>query len=181
MMRYIISDIHLGHENVIEHCDRPFADVNEMNQTLIANWNQIVGEDDIVFFLGDLGCFADEKELNEWLTKLTGRIVFIEGNHDHPSKYINGLNTHQYYILKQGEWEFCCTHRPENAPRFWDGWVIHGHHHNTHLEEYPFIDPIEQRINVSIELLDYYPLNLDTLIEMIKQERRYKTLAEANG
>ncbi len=180
MARYVISDLHLDHENIIEYCDRPFTDVDEMNRTLIENWNGVVDEDDIVFYLGDLGRFADNQELNEWLTKLTGRIVFIEGNHDHPSRYVDGLNTHQYYILEQGEWEFCCTHRPENAPRFWEGWVIHGHHHNTHPDKYPFVEPVAQRINISAELLDYYPLNLDTLIELLGQERRYGTWMEAN-
>lgn len=179
MARYLISDLHLGHENIIEYCDRPFADTEEMNQTLIENWNQTVDEDDIVFFLGDLGRFADEAALKEWLAKLTGRIVFIEGNHDHPMKYVDGLNTHQYYILEQGEWQLCCTHRPENAPRFWNGWIIHGHHHNNHPDEYPFINPVEQRVNVSVELLDYRPLNLDTLIGLLEEERHYESRTDA--
>ena len=34
-MIYYTSDLHLGHANVIRHCDRPFADANEMDAALI--------------------------------------------------------------------------------------------------------------------------------------------------
>jgi len=34
-MDYIISDLHLDHSNIIDHCDRPFGSVEEMNETLI--------------------------------------------------------------------------------------------------------------------------------------------------
>jgi calcineurin-like phosphoesterase family protein len=32
---YIWSSLHLGHGNVIKYCDRPFADVTEMNTALL--------------------------------------------------------------------------------------------------------------------------------------------------
>lgn len=169
MPRYLISDLHLGHENIIEHCDRPFDTVEEMNQVLIDNWNRTVTNDDVVFFLGDLGQFADDEQLRYWLDKLNGRIVFIEGNHDSPDRYVSGVHTHQYYILTQGEHEFCCTHRPENAPRFWDGWIIHGHHHNNHPTKYPFVNPEEHRVNVSVELINYRPIRVEQVINYVQK------------
>ena len=166
MQRYLTSDLHLGHANIIDHCDRPFTDVEEMNETLIQNWNQTVREQDIVFFLGDLGHFADEEQLREWLGQLHGRIVFIEGNHDNPSRYTSGLNTHQYYLLNHGDHEFCLTHAPENVPRFWSGWIVHGHHHNNDLEEHPLVDPDSKQINVSVELTGYKPVADSELVEL---------------
>jgi calcineurin-like phosphoesterase family protein len=167
MTRYFVSDLHLGHENIIEYCDRPYESVTEMNDTLVGNWNRVIDPNDVVFFLGDLGHFAEEEELRRWLEELHGRVVFIEGNHDSPDRYVDGVHTHQYYILSRGDRQFCCTHRPENAPEFWDGWIIHGHHHNSHPADYPLVNPEAQTANVSIELTDYEPLPEHELIELI--------------
>ena len=34
-MNYYISDLHIGHENILRFDNRPFADVSEMNNKLI--------------------------------------------------------------------------------------------------------------------------------------------------
>jgi len=54
MAQYLISDLHLDHENIIEYCSRPFEDVEEMNEVLVKNWNVTVDPDDEVIFGGDL-------------------------------------------------------------------------------------------------------------------------------
>ena len=175
MTHFFASDLHLGHANIIEHCDRPFDDVEEMNATLIENWNDCVDSDDRVTFLGDLGRFADDDELRKWLDRLNGRIVFVKGNHDHPDPEPDGVNTHQYYLQELAGYELCCTHRPENAPRFWEGWIVHGHHHNNDLEEFPFFDPDARCVNMSIELLGYEPLSLQTLVDCFERGERLET------
>ena len=78
---FFTADTHWGHRNIIKYCQRPFADVDEMNETLITNWNNSVGKDDIVFHLGDfaMGGSADWSRL---LDRLNGRIYLILGNHD---------------------------------------------------------------------------------------------------
>lgn len=50
---FFTSDTHFNHANIIRFCNRPFKDVEQMNETLIANWNRVVGTNDIVFHLGD--------------------------------------------------------------------------------------------------------------------------------
>lgn len=52
-MYYYISDMHLGHKNVLKFDSRPFESVEEMNETLIANWNVKVTDEDDVWILGD--------------------------------------------------------------------------------------------------------------------------------
>ena len=47
-MIYFTADLHLGHRAVIHMQDRPFEDVDEMNRTIISNYNAIVGSDDTV-------------------------------------------------------------------------------------------------------------------------------------
>lgn len=48
---FFTSDTHFYHGNIIRFCNRPFKDVEVMNETIISNWNNTVGQDDIVFHL----------------------------------------------------------------------------------------------------------------------------------
>ena len=50
---YELLDLHLGHANAIRFDNRPFADVDEMNESLIRSWNSMVTKQDTVYVLGD--------------------------------------------------------------------------------------------------------------------------------
>lgn len=80
-MNYYISDLHIGHENILRFDNRPFADVNEMNNKLIENWNARVRSDDTVYILGDF-IWAKESEWPSIVGSLGGNKVLIRGNHD---------------------------------------------------------------------------------------------------
>lgn len=53
-MNYYISDLHLGHYNILKMCNRPFETVEEMQGKITENWNNVVKNDDHVYVLGDL-------------------------------------------------------------------------------------------------------------------------------
>ena len=78
---YFTSDTHFYHSNIIGFCKRPFKNVEDMNETLIENWNRVVGQDDIVFHLGDF-CLGGSHEWTKILNRLNGKIYLILGNHD---------------------------------------------------------------------------------------------------
>ncbi len=78
---WFTADTHFGHTNIIRFCQRPFVDVEVMNHILIENWNSVVGEDDLVFHLGDFSV-GGAAEWTNLLEKLHGRIILILGNHD---------------------------------------------------------------------------------------------------
>lgn len=80
---FFISDFHVGHSNVIRFDKRPFVDVNEMHDTLISNWNSVVKEDSIVFYLGDLSMRCHPKTVKWFVEQLNGEIHFFMGNHDY--------------------------------------------------------------------------------------------------
>lgn len=84
-MIYLTSDLHFNHKNIIEYCNRPFNSVEEMNKTLIANWNKTVTPTDTVYVLGDfiLGAADQTKAI---LERLNGKIILVRGNHDSKAK-----------------------------------------------------------------------------------------------
>ena len=78
---FFTSDTHFGHTNIIKYCNRPFGSVEEHDETLIKNWNEKVGPDDIIFHLGDFA-FGSEKQWMNYLDRLNGKKYLVIGNHD---------------------------------------------------------------------------------------------------
>ena len=48
-MIYYTADTHFGHANVVEMCERPYPDVDAMNEAMIAAWNERVHGHDTVY------------------------------------------------------------------------------------------------------------------------------------
>lgn len=80
-MLWFTSDTHWGHANIIKYSNRPFDDVNQMNEALIANWNAVVSPKDTVYHLGDVA-FMPYKEFKAVFRRLHGNKHIILGNHD---------------------------------------------------------------------------------------------------
>src|SRR3989344_9088688 len=172
---FVTSDLHLDHTNIITHCKRPFLNTEDMNRTLVDNWNNTVSNKDKVYFLGDMSFGKGSRSADYWLTKLNGDIFFIRGfsykpsgernQHDRISKTKNVFDN---LIIEYKGRKFFLVHDPDLVPSDWKGRAICGHHHNTKLEEYPFIDKQNKRINVSVELTKYRPVDMDDLIKKIE-------------
>ena len=47
--KYFTADLHFGHANIIKFCNRPFKSVEDMDKTLIRNWNETVQPDDEIY------------------------------------------------------------------------------------------------------------------------------------
>ena len=136
---YFTSDLHIGHSKIIEYSHRPFKDVNEMNDTLIRNWNKTIPEDGIVFDLGDFA-LGGSNVWNEALSQLHGKHYLIKGNHcmknyrEGYAKYFE-MVTQQMYIqvddvsIYLNHFPFLCfggAYREQH-----NVWNLHGH---VHLE-----------------------------------------------
>jgi calcineurin-like phosphoesterase family protein len=99
MTTFITSDLHLGHINIIEWRQFEgtfFNSVDEMNQTLIHNWNNVVEQDDVVYIVGDVVMGQRDKNLR-LVDDLNGTKFLIPGNHDlcHPM-YQNKKKMHKW-------------------------------------------------------------------------------------
>lgn len=75
---FVTADTHFGHAKIIEHCNRPFLGVDEMDAAMIQLWNSIVSPEDTVWHLGD---FAFRNHLS-YLDALNGKVNIVLGNHD---------------------------------------------------------------------------------------------------
>jgi calcineurin-like phosphoesterase family protein len=160
--QYVIGDLHLDHTNIIDYCARPFnpADIDEMNDLLVDNWNKTVGNNDI-YYLGGLSAGKGARPADYWLGKLSGRKHFIRGNHE---ANIQGPSDHE--VIKYGRYNFLLVHDPERLPEAWNGWIIHGQKHNNDMKNFPFINGDRRTINVCPELTNYRPVSLDYLTSL---------------
>lgn len=171
---YLISDLHFDHTNIIFHCKRPFTTTGTMNRAMVENWARTVGFDDRVFFLGDMAHGRGRRPIDYWLQKLTGKIQFIRGNHDKDIVTMAKVIPTNYGIKYRGR-EFLLAHSPYRPDGF-NGWLIHGDKHNNDLDRYPLVNQKRKTVNVCAELVDYTPVSLDYLVEIIDTGRTHRTL-----
>ena len=61
---FFTSDTHFNHTNILQYCNRPFKTVDQMNETIIPNWNKMVGPYDVIFHIGDF-CLGGSEEWNK--------------------------------------------------------------------------------------------------------------------
>lgn len=156
---WVLSDLHLYHENIIVHCDRPFADAAQMNERFVELWNERVGPDDLAVVVGDVsaGLRQRQAELATTLLRLNGGLkILIRGNHDHePDEFYleNGFAHVAEHMIASGvvfhhhpptedlntdksvPW---ATRRANNYVKRHAPWAfVHGHDHRVDVPERP--------------------------------------------
>ena len=62
-MIFFTADQHFYHENIIKYCNRPFKNVEEMNEELIKRWNKTIRLVDHVYVIGDFVFGGAEKQV----------------------------------------------------------------------------------------------------------------------
>ena len=174
MNSFWTSDTHFGHANIIKYTNRPFSNVDEMNYTLVRNWNERVKTGDNVFHLGDF-CFHNTKggkegegqvhDANFWSSQLRGNKYYLAGNHDRHNKN----NTHvKNIVISYKDISFFCTHRPQDADlRFKVNLV--GHVHDAWL--YKIVDD-SILINVGVDVWDFRPVSFRDIQKLLAKVRR---------
>lgn len=97
---YFTSDWHVGHHNCLSFDNRPYKDLDEMHEALIKNFNYLVPDHGITYFLGDMG-LCNNGLLKSVIDRLNGKKILIEGNHDRgmDSMYGAGFDV----VLQKGQ------------------------------------------------------------------------------
>lgn len=164
-MKFFTSDNHFNHKNIIEYESRPFANVALMDETMIRNWNDRVGDKDEVYILGDF-LLGNGKIANKILEQLKGRKYLIKGNHDSFLKYKDFDRSHfewikDYHVIKQDKRKIVLFHYPIQRWESCHYGSIHlyGHIHSNKLQCQP-----KNAYNVGVDANDFEPKTLEDLI-----------------
>lgn len=183
---FFTSDFHISHANIIKFDGRPFTGINEMNDTLIKNWNAVVGEDDIVFYLGDLS-WAKNSYTKWFVDQLNGTIHYILGNHDMDYKIrrlnrfasIHEMGTEIEVKDKDANRGYQHIQMSHYAIINWNkahygSWHLHGHSHQS-LTKNPDMDWFYKRkvIDAGCNGWDYTPISY----QQLKDYMATKTIA----
>ena len=166
-MIYYTSDLHLGHENIIRLCNRPYKNVEEMNKDIVEKWNRKVKPTDTVYILGDMFFkFQDIQYVKDTLKKLNGTKILVKGNHD---KFLKSIRWQDYFEnvvlydeIADNNRMVCLFHYPVEE---WNGYyrnsyMLYGHVHENMKE----IKKHQRKFNVGVDVNDFEPKTLDELI-----------------
>lgn len=175
-MIFFTADTHFGHYNVIRLCNRPFAGLDEMNETMISNWNERVNANDTVYIIGDM--FYRCREPESILKRLRGKKHLIVGNHD--SSWMKEVDMGKYFKsvnlmleMSDGARSLVLCHYPLLTWRREDrSYMIHGHIHNkTHLDFWPLVAARENLLNAGADINAFRPV---TFGELLKNNADFK-------
>ena len=176
---WFTADTHFGHKNIIRFCQRPFVDVEEMNRVMVENWNSIVGEDDLVFHLGDFSV-GGAAEWTSLLDNLNGRIILILGNHD-MNNVSQGfmhrfLDVKMQMLISIGKQRIYLNHYPFlcYGGAYRNTWQLFGHVHtnqqSTGLDSPRLKQLFPTQYDVGVDKNNYHPVSFDQLNEIIQQQ-----------
>ena len=176
-MVFFTSDLHFGHSNIIRSVGRPFAAAEDMDETLIQNWNHCISPVDEVYILGDFTLRGPQQAM-ELLRRLNGQKYLIRGNHD---QFVDRATfdktlfhwVRDYHKLFYQGRQFVLFHYPIAE---WDqshhGAIhLHGHQHNhagynTQNAQHGLL-----RYDVGVDANGMFPVSVEQIIHFFCQSQ----------
>jgi calcineurin-like phosphoesterase family protein len=165
-MVYFTADTHFGHAAIIEHSQRPFSTVAEMDAVLVANWNAVIQPRDTVYHLGDF-CYKAVKSPEAYLRKLNGTIHLTRGNHDSETARICADTfasvSDLLEVIIEGQRIVLCHYAMRVWPKSHHGsWHLYGHSHGTLPPEAG-----SKSLDIGVDCHNYYPVAFTKLAELL--------------
>ncbi len=171
-MKYFSSDFHFSHEGVIKWSNRPFKNVDEMNETIVSNILSTLKSGDDLYFLGDLSWD------NEYTKQFFDRIKHINfhwvlGNHEKGSDFFRQRCRSMTSLkeVKIGDKSVTLCHYPMLTwnKSHYNSYMLHGHHHiNSHGTAELEARAPGKILNVNVEFHDYKPWSEDEIVSFMK-------------
>ena len=169
------ADEHWYHKHIDEYCDRKLGSPKQMNQALIKYHNDVVGKDGTVWHIGDLAMLSQGMEFHveRIVRKLNGTHHLVLGNHDEfkPFNYVRMgfASVHTSMWFERDGYTFVLAHDPSiytivqtMGPKTYQ---LCGHIHNL----FQHLLPEKRIINVGVDVWDYAPVSLKTILALIKE------------
>jgi calcineurin-like phosphoesterase family protein len=155
------ADHHFGHANIIKHCARPYASVEEMDADMIVRWNAVVTPRDRVIHVGDFGYRCDPKRLRSIFSKLNGQKFLVIGNHDDNNETLAmpwAAPPRDILHLSVDGQRVVCSHF---AMRTWTGAHrgavhVYGHSHGR-------LPGTSMSCDVGVDCWNFFPVDLPTI------------------
>ena len=176
-MIYFTSDLHFGHDAVIEYCQRPFKSLEHMEAALIENWNDTIRAGDDVYVLGDFSLAKPERTLDV-LRQLNGNIYLVRGNHDRGAKgrvkgrFVWIKDLYELKVrderVKGGKQRIVlCHYALLTWPAMHHGaWSLHGHSHGSLRDS-----PTAKRLDVGVDCHNYRPISYEEVRSIMLTKR----------
>lgn len=155
--KYIISDLHFGHPNIITYAKGLRGGLNseEHDRWLIEQINSKVTKHDLLYVLGDISMNSNNLHL---MKKIRGNKMLVRGNHDiyATKRYLEYFSEVHGLLSYRGV--FWMTHAPIHPDSLRGRFNLHGHVHQNSLED-------DRYINCCVEVTYGVPQSLDELYE----------------
>lgn len=168
-MRYFFTaDEHYGHDNIIKYCNRPFRNVEEMDDEIIKRFNSMFTENDIVIHAGDFtmkGKSVAENYIRRLKCPYSGNHVFLRGSHDYWNKelpYIWEKEINGVYVV-------VCHYAMRVWARSHYGSIqLYGHSHGK-------LEPLKNQWDIGVDNNNFYPVSLEDLLKKLKCDQSTNT------
>lgn len=174
---FFCGDTHFLHSNILKFCHRPFEDIDEMDAMLMANWNEVVGEDDVVYHLGDFA-MGPSGRVREILERLNGRIRLCEGSHEQSALAKGNRGVFEavadgYYLTFEDEGGdrlpggiFLSHYLHKTFPHSHHGsWHLYAHSHGR-LDSYAAAEG--RLLDVGVDSHEYRPWTMDEVAAVME-------------
>lgn len=154
MKTFFIADMHFDDSDIMNYENRPFESVKEMNEAIVANWNRVVGDDDVVYVLGDIGNIF-------YIQNLKGKKYLVKGNHDTKDNSFyresGFVEVYDLPVIYEDFWML--SHEPKYVNRNMPYANIYGHVHGNPN----YCSVSNHGFCVSVERIDYTPVELKSI------------------
>ena len=165
-MIFYTADTHFAFKPILWSTARPFSTTDEMDETLIKNWNSAVGSDDTVYIVGDFAYDMGEVP-GDYFEKLNGHKHLIRGNHDvgldHQERFYDYCESVSDFLeIDDGGYHIQLCHYPFVHHK--KALMIHGHIHNRRGPAYEMLKTMPNVLNAGVDINFYKPVTLEELI-----------------